>query len=266
MNHTALFTAILFTASLASEAMAQSTDAAKLSKQLSNPLASLISVPIKLDYNSGFGADNGDQTVMTVQPVIPFSISENWNVISRTIAPIVFQDDIVPGAGHQSGFGNITQSLFFSPKAPTAGGVIWGVGPIFQIPTAAERIAPSDWGVGVTGVVLKQTGGLTFGGLASHLESASGGGFGDQFEATYMQPFISYSTPEATSFTLNAEATYEWNAKEWSVPINVLVGQVFKIGGQHVQLSAGARYWAESPAGGADDFGLRFQMTFLLPK
>lgn len=266
MNYSLSAAAILFAASLASEAPAQSTDAANLSKQLSNPLASLISVPIKLDYNSGFGADNGDQMVMTVQPVIPFSISENWNVISRTIAPIVFQDDIVPGAGHQSGFGNITQSLFFSPKAPTEGGVIWGVGPIFQIPTAADRIAPSDWGVGITGVVLKQKGGLTFGGLASHLASVSGGSFGDQFEATYMQPFISYSTPKATSFTLNTETTYEWNSKEWSIPINFTVGQIVHVGKQPIQLTAGVRYWADSPTGGADDFGARFQITFLFPK
>ena len=175
MKYLFLTTAAALAFNLASGATAQSTDASDLAKQLSNPLASLISVPIKLDYNSGFGTGNGDQTVMTVQPVIPFSISEDWNVISRTIVPVVFQDGVIPGRGNQSGFGNITQSFFFSPKVPTQGGVIWGVGPIFQLGTATDQVAPSDWGIGITGVVLKQTGGLTIGGLASHLESVSSG-------------------------------------------------------------------------------------------
>lgn len=251
---------------MASGATAQSTDASDLSKQLSNPLASLISVPIKLDYNSGFGSGNGEQTVMTVQPVIPFSISDDWNVISRTIIPIVFQDDVIPALGYQSGLGNITQSFFLSPKAPTSGGLIWGVGPIFQLGTATDHVAPADWGAGITGVVLKQTGGLTIGGLASQLGSISSGSIGDKFSATYLQPFISYSTPSGTSYTLNTEATYEWNSKEWSVPINATVGQVVHFGKQPVQLTAGVRYWANSPPGGPEDWGGRLQMTFLFPK
>jgi len=251
---------------LAPAAMAQSADASDLAKQLSNPLASLISVPMKLDYNSGFGSGDGDQTVLTVQPVIPISISDDWNVISRTIVPIVSQNDIAPGLGHQSGFGNVTQSFFFSPKEPTKNGIVWGVGPIFQLGTATNDIAPSEWGVGITGVVVKQTGGLTIGGLASHLGSVSNGGFGDQFEATYLQPFVSYATPNGTSLTLNTEATYEWRSEEWSVPINLSVAQVTKFGNQPVQLTAGVRYWADAPEGGPEGWGARLQMTFLFPK
>ncbi|MCQ0092244.1 transporter [Roseovarius sp. M141] len=266
MNHLMMAATLAIASGLASGAAAQSTKASDLSKQLSNPLANLISVPIKLDYNSGFASGNGDQTTMTVQPVIPISINNDWNVISRTIIPVVFQDGVVPGLGHQSGFGNTTQSLFFSPKAPTKGGVIWGVGPMFQLPTATDRIAPADWGVGITGVVLKQTGGLTIGGLASHIGSVSNGELGNKFSATYLQPFISYSTASGTSYTLNTESTYEWNSKEWSVPINATVGQMVKFGKQPVQLTAGVRYWADSPAGGPDDWGGRLQMTFLFPK
>lgn len=265
-KHLTMAATVAIASSLGSGAAAQSTDASELSKQLSNPLANLISVPIKLDYNSGFATGNGDQTTMTVQPVIPISISNDWNVISRTIAPIVFQDGVVPELGHQSGFGNTTQSFFFSPKAPTKGGMIWGVGPIFQLPTATDRIAPAEWGAGITGVVLKQTGGLTIGGLASQYGSVSHGEYGDKFSATYLQPFISYSTPSGTSYTLNSEATYEWNSEEWSIPINAMVGQMVKFGKQNVQLTAGVRYWADSPAGGPDDWGGRLQMTFLFPK
>jgi len=91
--------------------------------------------------------------------VIPFSIAENWNVISRTIVPVVSQDDVVPGAGSQFGLGATTQSFFFSPKQPTAAGLIWGVGPAFLIPTATDDIATDQWDAGVTGVALRQTGG-----------------------------------------------------------------------------------------------------------
>jgi hypothetical protein len=107
-----------------------------LAKQLTNPVAALISVPLQLNYNSDIGpADDGQQWVLNIQPVIPFSLNEDWNLISRTILPIVDQEDIFPGAGSQTGFGDTIQSLFFSPVAPTSGGWIWGAGPVLLLPT-----------------------------------------------------------------------------------------------------------------------------------
>jgi hypothetical protein len=187
-------------------------------------------------------------------------------VIFRTIIPPVDQDDIAPGSGSQSGLGNITQSFFFSPKRPMAGGLIWGVGPVIQIPTAGDDIAPDQWGAGVTGVALKQSGPWNFGALANHVWSISGNDeFGEQ-SATFLQPFVSYTTPKATSFRLNTESTYNWETEEWSVPINFVVGQVVKIGRQPVQFGLGARYWADAPDGGPDGWGLRAQVTFLFPR
>ena len=89
----------------------------------------MISLPLQLNYDSDIGpAKDGDKTVLNIQPVIPFSIGTDWNLISRTILPVVEQRDVAPGAGSQSGVGDITQSLFFSPKSPTDSGWIWGVG------------------------------------------------------------------------------------------------------------------------------------------
>ncbi len=242
------------------------SDGADLAKKLSNPIADLISVPFQYNRNDGYGDGSGQQRYINIQPVIPFSIGPNWNVISRTIIPLVDQENLSPGSGSQSGIGNITQSFFFSPKQPTADGLIWGVGPVIQIPTASDDIAPDQWGAGITGVALKQSGPWTVGALANHVWSISGSDeFGHQ-SATFLQPFLAYTTPKATTFSLNTESTYNWETEEWSVPINALVSQVVKLGKQPVQFGLGARYWADAPEGGPDDWGLRAQVTLLFPK
>ncbi len=248
-----------------SDAPAGNSDGAALAKQLSNPISSLISVPLQYNYNNGYGG-GGSQSTLNIQPVIPISISPSWNLISRTIIPLVDQDNLAPGSGSQTGFGNITQSFFFSPKDPTAGGLIWGVGPVFQLPTATDNVSPDQWAAGITGVALKQTGPWTVGGLANHVWSISGEDRFGKLSATFLQPFVSYTTPKATSFTLNTESTYNWETEEWSVPINFVVSQVVKLGAQPVQFGLGARYWAEAPTGGPEGWGLRAQMTFLFPK
>lgn len=135
-----------------------------------------------------------------------------------------------------------------------------------QIPTASTDVAPDQWGAGITGVALKQSGPWTIGGLANHVWSISGGDeYGDQ-SATFLQPFLAYTTPKATSFTVNTESAYNWETEEWSVPINFLVSQAVKIGKQPVQLGLGARYWADAPEGGPEGWGFRAQVTLLFPK
>jgi hypothetical protein len=264
-------TSILLAAalSIASAAAAQTAapddSGADLAKKLSNPVADLISVPFQFNYNGGFPGGDGDQFYLNIQPVIPISISPEWNLISRTILPI-YDQDISDVEGHQTGFGATTQSLFFSPKEPTSFGKIWGVGPVLLLPTATDNIASDQWGAGITGDALKQSGPWTFGGLANHIWSISGDDEDGDISATFLQPFVSYTTPKATSFTLNTESTYDWVNEQWSVPINAMVGQVVKIGRRPVQFSVGARYWADAPEGGPEGWGARFQVTLLFPK
>jgi hypothetical protein len=134
MNRLARAAAALILA--VSPALAQ--DNADLAKQLANPVSSLISVPFQLNYDDGFGPQDGHRTYMNIQPVVPFSLNERWNMIVRTIVPVIDQHDVVPGTGSQFGLGDTTQSLFLSPKRPGPGGLIWGVGPAFLWPTATE--------------------------------------------------------------------------------------------------------------------------------
>ena len=237
----------------------------ELAKELSNPVAALISVPFEYKYDQNVGPnDTGTQRTLVVKPVIPFSLNEDWNLISRTIIPYVSLDDVTPGSSN-SGLGDIQQSFFFSPKKPTAGGVIWGVGPILQIPTSSSNgLGRNEWGAGITGLALIQPGPWTFGLLASHTWDV-GGADVDQSD-TFIQPFLNYTTPNAWTFVLNTESTYDWEASEWSVPINATVKKLVKIGEQRVSLSAGVRKWVSSSTNGPDDWGATFGATFLFPK
>jgi hypothetical protein len=250
---------------IALPAVAQDDDRA-LAKQLSNPVADLISVPFQFNYDSGFGTTDADRYLLNFQPVIPFSISENWNVISRTVIPFTSLGGLTPGASDTTGIGTTTQSFFFSPKKPTSEGIIWGIGPIFGLPATDETLGPEVWSAGATGVVLRQSGPWTVGGLANHLWSLSEGDPGDELDATYIQPFVSYTTPKAVSFGLNSESTYNWNAEEWTASVNATVGKVTRIGKRPVQFTGGVRYWIDTPEGGPEGWGARFIVTFLFPK
>ncbi|MCE9610311.1 MAG: hypothetical protein K8R23_08975 [Chthoniobacter sp.] len=274
-------------------ARAQEADqAADLAKQLSNPVASLISVPFQANYDAGAGPTNdGWKFTLNVQPVVPISIGKDWNVIVRTIVPIIAQKDLfyrevpefpglpddvlnrVPPAlrgeaeklgrrlyneavkknpqnRYQSGFGDTVMSYFLSPKAPTSGGIIWGLGPVFLFPTATHPFLGGEkWGAGPTLVALKQSGGWTTGLLANHLWSFAGDDDRNNISATFLQPFVSYTTKTHTTFGLNTEATYDWNNSQWTVPLNLTVGQILKIGSQPVSITVGGRYYAEGPSG-----------------
>lgn len=247
-------------------AQAQDTDA--LAKQLSNPIASLTSVPMQLNYDDGIGPHgDGDKFYLNVQPVIPVSIGEDWNMISRTILPVVSQHDIVPGAGSQFGLGDTIQSLFFSPKALTAAGWTWGIGPALLIPTATDDLLGGEkWGAGPTAVALRQTAsGWTYGALVNHIWSFAGEDDRGDINATYMQPFISKSLGKGRTIATSLESTYDWEGEQWVVPINIGYSKVSRIGKQLVSYQGGVRYYIEAHDGGPE-WGLRFTFTLLFPK
>jgi hypothetical protein len=238
-----------------------------LAKKLSNPIASLISVPFQFNYDSGYGPNDGEKAYVNVQPVIPITLNDDWNLISRTILPIAWQHDVVGPSGDQFGLGDISESLFFSPAKPTDSGIIWGVGPVLLLPTATDAwLGGQKWGAGPTAVVLKQFNGWTVGMLANHIWSFAGNSDRSDVNSTFLQPFISYTTKDAWTFTLNTESTYNWEAHQWSVPINFQVSKLVVIDKQPISLTAGVRYWAESAQNGPEGLGFRTAITLLFPK
>ena len=243
-------------------------NAVELAKKLANPVAALISLPFQLNYDSNIGPkDDGDRWTLNIQPVIPMTLNEKWNLISRTILPVISQDDIFPGSGSQTGIGDIVQSLFLSPSSATDNGWIWGAGPVFLFPSGSDDLLTADkWGAGPTAVMLKQTGPWTYGGLANHVWSFAGEDDRADVNATFLQPFLTYTTKNAISTTLLTESTYNWDSKEWSVPLNLVVTKVTKLGGQMFSFGGGVRYWAQSPDNGPEGWGARLVFTLLFPK
>jgi len=263
-----LVAATALSLTLGSASVFAQEDSAELAKKLSNPVAALISVPFQFNYNKDIGpVDEGERWTLNIQPVVPIEINQEWNIISRTILPIIWQDDIFPSAGSQSGIGDIFQSLFLSPKAPTASGWIWGAGPVFLLPTGSDDLLTADkWGAGPTAVVLKQQGPWTYGLLGNHVWSFAGDDDRADVNATFLQPFLAYATPTAWTFSLNSESTYDWESEEWTVPINGMITKVTKIGNQLVSVGGGVRYWLASPEQSPEGWGLRFIVTLLFPK
>jgi hypothetical protein len=238
-----------------------------LAQKLSNPVASLISVPFQENIDFGAGPrGEGVKSTLNIQPVIPVSIGADWNMIVRTILPVIAQDDISAPRESEFGLGDTTQSLFFSPKKPGKGGIVWGVGPAILYPTATDRVLGSQkWGAGPTALVLKQSHQVTFGFLANHIWSFAGKDTRGDISSTFIQPFFSFTTAKATTFGINTETSYDWKGKNWVVPINVNVAQLTKIGKQPVQVGIGGRYYVEKPTGGPD-WGIRAVLTFLFPE
>src|SRR6266516_4550040 len=248
--------ALAFTLALTTSLLAQDTAgddkaaAAELAKKLQNPVASLIQVPIQNNWDFGIGSANAIRYTANVQPVVPFSLNKDWNLVTRTIVPVIYAEGTTTGAASKFGLGDVVQSFFLSPKAPTSGGWIWGAGPVFAWPTATDSaLGGGKWGAGPTAVFLRQDSGWTYGVLANHIWSYAG--WGDQdVSATFLQPFLTYTTKKFTSFGINTESTYDWEHSQWTVPLNASVSQLLKLGKQPIQFSLGARYYAEKPSGG----------------
>jgi hypothetical protein len=239
----------------------------ELAEKLANPLSSIVSIPIQANYYPNLGVDDkGSKWVTNIQPVVPVTLNDEWNLLVRTIIPLISQDTGIPSVGTIDGVGDVLLTTWLSPKAKTESGWIWGAGAVFLLPLDTD-VSAKKWGAGPSAVAIKSEGHVTYGMLANHVWSYAGSdAVTDEISSTLLQPFTKYVTDNAMTFALSSESTYDWVAEEWTVPVTVMVSKLVHIGKLPVNVGIGATHWLEAPEYGPDGWGIRLAMTFILPK
>ena len=226
----------------------------------------MISLPFQNNINTGIGPDDETQNILNIQPVWPFALNDDWNVITRTILPVISQPDILTGDGRISGLGDTSFTAFLSPK--NSGSLIWGVGPTFLLPTATKDVLGNDkWGAGVSAVALTMPGNWVIGSLVSNVWDVGGSGNQDINLFTW-QYFINYNLPDSWYLTSAPIITANWETdsdNRWTIPFGGGVGKIFKLGKQPMNAQLSAYKNVVTPDYGAD-WQFRIQLQMLFPK
>jgi hypothetical protein len=239
-----------------------------LAKQLSNPISSLVSVPFQFNWEQGVGPSKATRFILNIQPVMPFTVSKDWNLIVRLIAPYVGQPALVNEGSPAGGFSDITTSFFLSPSKSSK--LIWGVGPVIVLPSTSEpTLGSGKWSAGPTIVVLRQTGPWTVGTLWNQVWSFAGDTTRADVNQMFLQPFVSYQATRTVTLILQSEMTANWNAQTrgdtWTVPINFLVSKLSSLGPFPASYQVGAGGFAVHPAAGPT-WKVRAAIVLLLPR
>ena len=239
-------------------------DTEALARAAQNPVADMISIPFQDNIGFGYGPWNKDvQNVLNIQPVIPLHITENWNLITRTILPIVTQPSF-SGGSSTTGLGNLSVTAFLSPRSP--GALTWGVGPVATFPTATSPSlgSQSTWGLGPSAVALAMPGNWVVGVLVSQVWSVAGASASQML----IQYFVNYNFTESGWYlTTSPILTADWNAasgQKWVVPFGAGGGKIFRIGKLPFNGNVAAYYNAVRPDLGPE-WTLRVQLALLLP-
>ena len=242
--------------------------AEELAKLAQNPVGNLISVPFQNNTNFNFGPEKGTQNILNIQPVIPIEISKDWNIITRTILPVISQPSLGPGDSRTNGIGDLEFTAFLSPANP--GQWIWGVGPVVQAPTHSDDLGNDHWGLGPSFVVLHLDKGdpWVYGVLVNNIWSVGSGSGQPSYNNGLVQPFINYNYPEGLYLTSAPILTVDWKAsggQQWTVPLGGGVGKIFHFGKLPVNTQISAYYNVARPDIAAN-WQLRAQVQLMFPK
>ena len=248
-----------------SNAYSQSEE--ELAKQTQNPVADLISLPFQNNTDFNLGPNDRTKNTLNIQPVIPIKLNDNWNLITRTILPLIYQPDINDNDGGEFGIGDTTFTAFFSPRNSKR--LIWGAGPVFLIPTATDDVLGTEkWAAGPSFVGLITPTPWVVGFLASNIWSFAGDSDRSDLNLFTLQYFINYNLPHGWYLVSAPIITANWEANSdntWTVPFGGGAGKVFKLGNQPINVQSQAFYNIEKPENGPE-WQLRFQIQFLFPK
>ncbi len=244
---------------------AESTE--ELQKAAQNPVADLISIPLQNNFNFGVGPQDKMQYVGNIQPVVPIHATENWNVITRTIVPLIYQPELAPGVGDVFGLGDIQFTAFLSPAKP--GEFIWGVGPIFQFPSGTNNsMTTGQWCAGPSVVGLRMDGHWVYGALANYISSFAGQSDRGAVSQWLIQPFVNYNMADGWYLTSAPIVTADMmanNSDRWTVPLGGGVGKIIRVDRLPVNLQLQGFYNVARPDAGPD-WSIRFQIQLMLPE
>jgi hypothetical protein len=242
-------------------------ESSEIAKQAQNPIANLISVPLESDFYPQTGINKQDSYVLEMKPVVPFNLSKEWTLITRTVIPVIQEPDLAPGVDGTAGIGDIQLSLFLSPTK--AGALIWGAGPVVSFPTASQEIlGTKKVSVGPTVVVLRSQGHWLFGTLVQNLFSVGGPTARPDVNQMLMQPFANYNLRHGWYLTSSPIITANWEvnpSQRWVVPVGGGVGKIVHFGKLPVNVYTQFFRNVEYP-GGTTHWSARFQAQLLLPK
>ena len=253
---------------MASPSASAEMSATELAKLAQNPVGNLISVPFQNNTNLNFGPEKGTQNILNIQPVIPISVNDDWNVITRTILPVIWNPSLGPGDGATTGIGDTTFTAFLSPAKP--GSWIWGAGPVLQLPTNSNaELGNKNWGLGPSVVVLHLDKGdpWVYGVLMNNVWSLTSNEQGGSYSTGLIQPFVNYNFPGGLYLVSSPIATVDWNAngEKWTVPLGGGIGKIFHLGKLPVNTQLSGYYNVVHPDNGAN-WQIRAQVQFMFPK
>jgi hypothetical protein len=237
---------------------------ADLAQELSNPLASIISLPLQYNYDQGIGPNgNGRRNQLTFQPVYPFDLGNGATLIPRMIMPMINLSSVTPDSGNQYGIGDTLLVAWYVPNLGRDD-LNLGFGPAVQVP-GSSKVSSGTWAAGVTALGVYTNGPWTMGMNLNHIWDVESDPSAD-INRTFMQPFVAYSTPNSMTDSLQAEAAYDWETEEWAVPVTASVSKLVMAGRLPLNLTAGAGYWVDSPAFGPEGWRFRLQAQVVLPR
>lgn len=243
-------------------------NASALAAKLQNPIADLISVPFQNNTNFNVGPQKGIQDILNIQPVIPIHVTQDWNVITRTIVPLTWSPSFQPAASVPPfGVGASSFSAFLSPTN-TIDGWTWGAGPIIGLPTSTNKNLGSNvWGAGPAIVAVRTAHPWVYGLLVNNVFSFGGttGRSGNAYSIMTINPFLNYNFGGGWFIGASPITTASWatGGEKWTLPIGAQFGRLIKLGGKlPVNLLVGAYYNALRPSG-AGTWQLRTQIAFI---
>ena len=237
----------------------------ELAKASQNPVADMNTVPVQFNWFSGGGLGNQTLSQTLIQPVLPLPINKDFNVVSRTVVPVMS----VPTSNGEKlkGIADIQEQIFFSPSH--ARGLIWGFGPIFSLPTSTVSVlATGQFALGPNAVLLAMPGKFVVGAVINQMWRIGGSTTTTAINQFYTQPFINYNFKLGWSVSFAPAITANWSApsgQQWTVPLGAGVSKITVVGKQPINLSFQYYHNVERPDNaGADQ--VRMVVAFLFPR